>query len=53
MEAVDLDSFKFLLEQLIELQNTHLSTFLLDSWILEAMRREIDLKPLFESKLCT
>ena len=49
----DLESFKFLLQQLVEYQNTHFSSYLLDNWLLKALNLDIDLKPLFESKLCT
>jgi hypothetical protein len=53
LQQVDLDSFKFLLQQLILYQQGHHCTYLLDGFLLDAMRLEIDLKPLFESKMCT
>lgn len=53
IKQVDIDSFKFLLDNFIKLQNAHYSCYMLDGWLLDAMRLDIDLKSLFESKLCT
>jgi hypothetical protein len=53
IEKVDLESFKFLLQQLIEHQSNHQNSYILDEWVTLAINRDIDLQPLFESKLCT
>ena len=53
MKSFDFESFDYLLQQTIALQDGWESSHLVDSWLLKAMRLELDIKPLFESKLCS
>ena len=53
LEDSDFDSFQFLLAQAINIQQGFESAYLVDSWLLKAIKLELDLKLLFESKLCT
>jgi hypothetical protein len=38
---------------MIKLQNSFTSAHLLDSWLLDALKFGLNLKPLFESSICT
>ena len=53
LDYSDFDSFQFLLAQTINIQQGFESAYLVDSWLVQAIRLELDLKLLFESKLCT
>ena len=53
LEDSDFDSFQFILAQAINIQQGFESAYLVDSWLLKAIKLELDLKLLFESKLCT
>ena len=53
IEAFDFESFNFLLYQMIHLQNGFESSHLVDSWLIHAIQLGLDIKRLFESKICT
>lgn len=53
IELGDTESLKFLVQKLVEYQNSFFSAYLIDGWLLKAMKMDIDLNILFESKLCT
>ena len=53
IDNFDFESFKILLKGLIQLQNCYESSHLVGNWIIEAVRNELDLRELFDSKLCT
>ena len=53
LDNYDLQKFNLLLSQLIIVQDCFESSYLIDSILVKAMKKDLDLKGLFESKICT
>ena len=49
----DLQTFQVLIVEMINIQDCFESSYLVDSVIVEATRRNLDLRNLFESKICS
>ena len=53
LENFDLQKFNLLLGKLITIQECFESSYIIDSVIVKAMQQNLDLKGLFQSKICT
>ena len=53
IDNFDFESFEYLLSQMIQLQNGFESAHLVDSWLHDALRLGLNIKPLFESRIMT